>query len=337
MLSTPIISVVVPARNDAHNLERLLSALNTGFASTGLPFEVIVVVNGCTDDSVECCHRHGALCIERPPLSPAAARNEGTLQARGKWLAFLDADVLPHQSWFTWIARWVTAPGTSPTPRRSLAGWPVRAPSNAGWVAQAWERVRFSPAHLPRTLDCANILISGDLFRELGEFDANRVAGEDVDLCERAIAAGVPIVFDDALAVEHFGEPRGVRQFFSRELFHADPWAMVMKTCRESTLDATLIVLAAAVATGVAAAIVGLAGGPQWIWWFILLAPAVSLAGGIGKAAVKWHRGVALLQFAQMVFLCQVMMSARVVGMFLRRTTWRRGLGPRSETGPLPS
>jgi GT2 family glycosyltransferase len=322
MPSVLVISVVIPAHNDAHNLRRLLPALATGFASAGLPFEVIVVANGCTDDSVACCQDHGARCVERPALSPAAARNEGTSAARGTWLAFLDADVEPRGSWFSWIARRLTLTG-SPSPSPILAGWPVSAPMNAGWVAHAWERVRFSPAHLPRTLDCANIVVPRDLFRELGAFDANRVAGEDVEFCERAIAAGVPIVFDEALAVYHFGEPRGLSQFFSRELFHADPLHLVVRTCRQSSLDATLIALAAAVAISLAAAIVAVAGGPSWLWSLVLLAPAISVGGALAKAGVKWHRGLAVMQFVQMVFLCQVMMSARVAGMFLRRKTWR--------------
>jgi GT2 family glycosyltransferase len=322
MSSAPLISVVIPAHNDAQNLRRLLPALNAGFASTGLTFEVIVVANGCTDDSVLCCQSYGARCVERPALSPAAARNEGTSASQGAWLAFLDADVEPRGSWFIWIAHRVkTAAGSLPD--RILAGWPVSAPPGAGWVAHAWERVRFSSAHLPRTLDCANIVVPRQLFCELGKFDANRIAGEDVEFCERAIEAGIPIVFDEALATYHFGEPRGLSQFISRELFHADPLRLVLKTCTQSSLDATLVFLTAALAVSVTAALLAIAGGPSWLWWLVLLAPAVSVAGALAKAAVKWHRRLAVSEFLQMIFLCQVMMSARVAGMFVRRRTWR--------------
>lgn len=321
MTSEPVISVVIPAHNDAHNLRRLLPSLKTGFANAGVPAEIIVVANGCRDDSISCCTDHGVICLERPPLSPAAARNEGVAIARAGWLAFLDADVLPRPSWFTWIR--AKAARASAGSRPFIAGWPVTAPAGAKWVAHAWQRVRFSPAHLPRTLDCANILVSRKLFLDLGQFDATRIAGEDVEFCERAIAAHVDVVFEETLAVDHFGEPAGLPQFFARELFHADPLRLVLRTCTSSSLDASLVALLTAALVSGGAAVLALLGGPTWLWWAALLAPVLSVVAALAKAGIKWHRGVSFTQFAQMVFLCQVMMFARVAGMFMRRSTWR--------------
>ena len=160
--------------------------------------EVIVVANGCVDG------RSRAVTSWRPvprspPLNPAAARNAGVEVARGRWLAFLDADTDPGEAWFDAIRDLSDRHGDGGN--RQIAGWPVLAPAESGWVARAWQRVRFSPGRLPDTLDCANLVMTRALFDRLGGFNAGRIAGEDVEICEHAVAAGETLLFDERLAV----------------------------------------------------------------------------------------------------------------------------------------
>ena len=207
---------------------------------------------------------------------------------------------------------------------RQIAGWPVLAPAESGWVARAWQRVRFSPGRLPDTLDCANLVMTRALFDRLGGFNAGRIAGEDVEICEHAVAAGETLLFDERLAVQHYGEPRNLRQFFIRELFHADPLALVFRNLRRSVVDLTIVVLLLSLALGVGGiAAAAVLRKPELL---LLLVPAllVSAAAALAKAAVKWTRNIGVLDFVEMSALCQLMLLARATGTVVRRSSWRR-------------
>lgn len=90
------ISLIIPARNEEHNLERLLASV----ARQSLkPFEVIVVDDGSTDRTADIARKYGALVLPAPPL-PGGWRGknwacwQGVQIARGDDFLFLDADVI---------------------------------------------------------------------------------------------------------------------------------------------------------------------------------------------------------------------------------------------------
>src|SRR6185503_10895386 len=88
----PLVSVIIPVYNGARYLR---AALESVFAQTYRPFEVIVVDDGSIDDS-------GVIAQSFPDVSymrqenqgVAAARNHGIEAARGDFFAFLDQDDL---------------------------------------------------------------------------------------------------------------------------------------------------------------------------------------------------------------------------------------------------
>lgn len=92
----PAISVVVPAYNAAATLPRALDSV----LSQSLPaHEVIVVDDGSTDDTDKVLAAYAERksgpplrCIRQANAGPSAARNRGVDEARGDWIAFLDAD-----------------------------------------------------------------------------------------------------------------------------------------------------------------------------------------------------------------------------------------------------
>lgn len=90
----PVVSVVVPAYNAAPLIGRCLRSV---LAQKGAPeFEILVVDDGSTDNTIEVVEAVGDARIKvfRQPKNrgPAAARNRGLAEARGEYLAFLDAD-----------------------------------------------------------------------------------------------------------------------------------------------------------------------------------------------------------------------------------------------------
>ncbi|MBK8163194.1 MAG: glycosyltransferase [Gammaproteobacteria bacterium] len=314
------VSVVIPAHNDSHNLTRLLSTLVRLLPRIGVT-ETIVVANGCRDDSAEVCRRFGVRCLERPPLSPAAARNEGVAVATGRWLAFLDADTEPTETWFDAVGDLVA--GRVEVTNREIAGWPVLAPIDAGWVAHTWQRVRFAPTRLPNTLNCGNLLISRALFDRVGGFNSGRIAGEDVEICERSIALGQCLLFDPRLAVYHYGEPGTLQQFFMRELFHADPLRIVLRNFRHSVVDSAIVLLVCLIGAGVVGSVAALVFHRPVLAFPVIAALGGLTAAALVKAAVKLTREISPAEFLAMTFLCQVMLTARALGTVVRRRVWR--------------
>jgi chlorobactene glucosyltransferase len=97
--STPLVSVIIPARNEEDDLGGCLD----GFLAQTYPsFELIVVDGGSSDQTREVARARGARVdlIEEPPLPDQwVGKNwacwTGAQKARGEYLLFADADVRP--------------------------------------------------------------------------------------------------------------------------------------------------------------------------------------------------------------------------------------------------
>jgi len=98
-IALPLISVVIPARNEARNIRQCLEKL---FIQTYPNFEIIVVDDRSTDDTprildelVAVYPRLHVMNGEELPTGWAGkphALAQGAAQARGEWLCFMDAD-----------------------------------------------------------------------------------------------------------------------------------------------------------------------------------------------------------------------------------------------------
>jgi glycosyltransferase involved in cell wall biosynthesis len=90
-------SVIIPTYN---RKAYLLACLETVFAQTHAPHEVIVVDDGSTDGTVEALggYAERIQVIQQTNSGPGVARNRGAKEATGEYLAFLDSD----DCWFPW-------------------------------------------------------------------------------------------------------------------------------------------------------------------------------------------------------------------------------------------
>jgi glycosyltransferase involved in cell wall biosynthesis len=87
----PPVSVIIPTYNRAWCLSR---AIDSVLGQTFTDFELIVVDDGSTDDTVQLLAEYGnALALIRQTnRGVSAARNAGIAAARGRWIALLDSD-----------------------------------------------------------------------------------------------------------------------------------------------------------------------------------------------------------------------------------------------------
>ena len=88
----PLVSVIIPVYNGARFLR---AALESVFAQTYRPIEVIVVDDGSSDESGVIAESFPEVnYIRQENQGVAAARNKGIETARGEFFAFLDQDDL---------------------------------------------------------------------------------------------------------------------------------------------------------------------------------------------------------------------------------------------------
>ena len=87
-----MISFIVPAYNEEHELAATLSAIRAAASDTAQPYEIIVVDDASTDATPEIALRAGAKVIAINRRQIAAARNAGGRAAQGEYLFFIDAD-----------------------------------------------------------------------------------------------------------------------------------------------------------------------------------------------------------------------------------------------------
>jgi glycosyltransferase involved in cell wall biosynthesis len=86
--SVPV-TVIVPAYQAAPFIEVALRSLQQ---QTAVPEQVVVVDDGSTDDTAAIAERLGATVVRQQQRGPGAARNRGLQEAKGDFVAFLDAD-----------------------------------------------------------------------------------------------------------------------------------------------------------------------------------------------------------------------------------------------------
>src|SRR5262249_33550585 len=93
----PLFSVIVPTFNRA---ALLVNTLESVFSQRFRDFEIIVVDDGSTDETMDYLHSLGkqVRVFRQSNWGAGAARNLGARRAQGEYLAFLDSDDL----WFPW-------------------------------------------------------------------------------------------------------------------------------------------------------------------------------------------------------------------------------------------
>lgn len=177
------LSVVIPLYNNSTVIgETLASALS----QTVQEFELIVVDDGSTDGGaslVEAVRDVRVRLIRQPNLGVSAARNRGVLEARGEWIAFLDADDLWATAHLENLALAVRHTGVIGA-FINLIYESLRRPLISGKVRS--QRVddyfSFALANGGYPMSSSSVLLRRDRLVDAGLFAIGEGMGEDIDM-----------------------------------------------------------------------------------------------------------------------------------------------------------
>lgn len=96
---SPVVSVVLPCRNEAGNIARYPDELFPALDALGVPYETVIVDDGSTDATAEeaakllMTRKDVRIVTLRPSRGMGGAIKAGVAEARGEWIATLDADL----------------------------------------------------------------------------------------------------------------------------------------------------------------------------------------------------------------------------------------------------
>lgn len=209
-MADPDVSVVVPTRNRAALLSRLLTQLAK--IDDELAYEVIVIDEGSTDTTPVLlalfADAHGFRTIRHEvPRGLSAARNAGLDAARGAYVAWIDDDDLtsPDRLRRQFEALTASDIGWSCAGRVDIDDMLTvvghrRCPPTAGFA----EAILLSNT-LPSAAQ--GLLVDRELARAVGGFDESLTSAEDWDFCIRLAAAAEPHFLDEPLVAYRTGVP----------------------------------------------------------------------------------------------------------------------------------
>jgi glycosyltransferase involved in cell wall biosynthesis len=182
---TPLISCIVPA----FNAERYLAeALDSILQQTYRRTEIVVVDDGSTDRSPDVIASFGPRlrAVRQVNSGPAAARNRGVDEARGEFIAFLDADDRWHPDKLRrQLAHFAERPGLDVSVTHCRNFWIPE-------LAEEAERFRDhriaqpAPAYLASTM-----LARRSVFERVGPFDTTLRFGHSTQWLLRCRECGM--------------------------------------------------------------------------------------------------------------------------------------------------
>ncbi len=217
-MSTPLVSIIIPVFNQWRYTAECLEALRVHTSST-IPFEVVVVDNASTDETVRGLREWQAqwplvrveTLEKNTGFSPAC--NHGAQVSRGEYLLFLNNDTIPQPGWLEPLIDELRQPGVGIVGPK-LVYPDGKSINHAGYVFGLGYFYGIYHEHGPtapevnkkrdyQALLGACILMSRDRFFSLGAFSLDGL--EDIDLCLKAGSAGFSSRYVPASTVYHHG------------------------------------------------------------------------------------------------------------------------------------
>lgn len=313
-MSSPFVSVIVPAYNAAATLPSCLAAL----AAQDYPrdrYEVIVVDDGSTDDTAAIAAAAGVRVIRQANAGPAAARNAGAAVAQGELLLFTDADCAPVPGWIAALV----APLADPQVAGAKGAYLTRQRGVVPRFTQLEYEDRYDRMAGAETIDFVDTYSAAyrrDVFQANRGFDTifPTASVEDQELSFRLAEKGYRLVFVPKAQVYHRHNPT-LHAYIRRKFFIGywkallmrwHPTRLVKDSHTPQTLKVQMILAAVALAALAAGGLAATAGAmgllAGWAWESALIVAGLAALAftliGIPFLVKIWRRDRGVLPAA---------------------------------------
>jgi succinoglycan biosynthesis protein ExoA len=294
---TPV-SVIMPVRDEQRNLEEAVGhVLAQDYPAE---VEVVLAVGPSRDATHEIAARLAAdprvTVVANPGGLIPAANNVAIKASRHPIVARVDGHALIPPGYLQQAVRTLQETGADNvggimaaegvTPFGQAVAWAMTSPAGVG-------SARFHTGGRAGPADTVYLgVYRRTALEQVGGYDESYLRAEDWEMNHRIRQAGGLIWFQPALRVTY--RPRASVAALARQYFHYGRWRRVVSRQHAGTINVRYLappVALAAVAVGLLAGLLGLAGGVLGPWpalaWLTLgfLAPAAYLAGILAVAA----------------------------------------------------
>lgn len=220
------ISVVIPTYNGANRILPVLSALE---GQMFLNFEVILAIDGSTDDTKERVLESNLLSdrltiLESTNIGRGKIRNLGAKQAKSRFLLFIDDDIILAPNALDQAFKAFSdnievdylvgkCMFNAPAPLSIIDDYRKRLEernlaSYEGLTAVSYSRILFTSALLA---------VRASSYWEITGFNESLNDSEDFDLCMRALIADQKIFFCSSILADHM-DSRTIDQYIDRKV-----------------------------------------------------------------------------------------------------------------------
>jgi len=234
--STPTISVVIPTFNGAKRIPNALSALAK---QSNSDFEIVVVIDGSTDNTKEVVDKFiSALVIkviEQPNKGRAGARNTGARESSGELLVFMDDDMRPLNNWLEMhrshhIKHQHTAlvGCVKSDPKLSSTDFDRYMAYKSGEWMDVYAKVSNPMNHSNLFFTSANCSMPVSLFNRIKGFDESLCDAEDFELGHRILQHNIAVYFDSNCLAWHDDFP-DLKKYIQRQRQYRSAWFNLIK------------------------------------------------------------------------------------------------------------
>ncbi len=230
----PSVSVVMPTTRPQKATQALHALCKQAYVGS---IEIIVVGLYAT----QLCHNFPIHAIDLDQqVPPGRARNLGAHHASGKFLLFIDDDMIMDENWVVQNVTILQEPHTGTVGAR-MPG------KHTTFFARCADFTNYGHYQHPYAYDQAtgsgSMGIARSLFVQLGGFDENLYAGEDIDLCYRVQQQGYRTRYSPAIVVLHDHNYLTLRRLLSYNYQHGCRTDLARKLHYRRNLKNRMLVL----------------------------------------------------------------------------------------------
>ena len=207
----PYVSIIVPLYNEEKHVGKCLESIK----KLNYPidrYEIILVDNGSTDNTIAIAKGFTDLIFVCPTMNVSGLRNYGAKKAKGDIYAFIDGDCVADEDWLSISVKSIKE-------EKCVTGAYCQISPEPTWVEETWGLRIPQGRHEVPHLGAANLIVPADIFNKIGGFDENLKTGEDYEFCIR-VKTVAKVILDDRIKVTHYGNPKTIKEFLKRELWH---------------------------------------------------------------------------------------------------------------------